>query len=154
MFFTSKKPGITTSVPIYKNGILKGVVGIDIELNDLSKFINNLKISENGKVFMMDLSLNMMSFPIKNTDSLNKKPRLFKLEELDNKILKKAYKELSKTINIKTFSKKVLLNFEYEKENYKAMFFPSTKNGITWIIGMYAPENDYLGLIKQNQQFI
>ena len=150
-FFTSKKPGITTSVPIYKNNKLKGVVGIDIEIDDLSVFINNLKISENGKVFMMDKSLNMMSFPIKNINSINKKPRLLKLKEINNEIVKKAYSELLKSTKIETFSKKTFLTFTHENEDYSAMFFPFIKNDITWIIGMYAPENDYLSLIKKNQ---
>ncbi len=39
---------------------------------------------------MMDKSLNMMSFPIKDVDFVNKIPRLLKLEELDNKIIKKS----------------------------------------------------------------
>ena len=103
VFFTSKKPGITTSIPIYENNKLKGVIGIDIEIDDLSFFVNNLKISENGKVFMMDKSLNMMSFPIKNINSVNKKPRLLKLDEIDNNIVKMAYSELLKITDIENF---------------------------------------------------
>jgi signal transduction histidine kinase len=152
VFFTSKKPGITTSIPIFEGGILKGVIGIDIEIDELSTFINKLKISENGKVFMMDKSLNMMSFPIKDINSVNKKPRLLKLKELDNDIVKKAYSELLKIKSIETFTEKTFLTFTHQRENYTAMFFPFTKNDITWIIGMYAPENDYLGLIKKNQE--
>jgi signal transduction histidine kinase len=152
VFFTSKKPGITTSIPIFEEDILKGVIGIDIEIDELSIFINKLKISENGKVFMMDKSLNMMSFPIKDIDSVNKKPRLLKLKELDNDIVKKAYSQLLKMKDIETFTEKTFLTFTHKRENYTAMFFPFTKNDITWIIGMYAPENDYLGLIKKNQE--
>ncbi len=156
VFYTSQKPGITTAAPIYdKDTNLKGVVGVDIEIDSLSSFISNLKISENGKVFIMAKSLKMISFPIttKNGHNINNKPRLLKIDEIEDNVAKQAYQELLKKTSLNDLNKKVFLEFNKDSKNYTAMFLPFNMNDIQWVIGMYAPEDDYLGLLKENQIF-
>ncbi len=156
VFYTSKKPGITTAAPIYdKDSNLNGVVGVDIEIDSLSSFISNLKISKNGKVFIMAKSLKMISFPIatKNGQNISKKPRLLKIHEIDDIVAKQAYNELLKKTSLNSLEKKVFLEFSIANKNYTAMFLPFNMNDIKWVIGMYAPEDDYLGLLKENQKF-
>lgn len=155
VFYTSKKPGITTAAPIYDEDTnLQGVVGVDIEIDSLSKFISNLKISENGKVFIMAKSLKMISFPItmNGTENIIKKPRLLKIDEIDDLVAKEAFKELTKNKKLDDLHRKTFLEFTLEGKNYHAMFLPFEMNDIKWVIGMYAPEDDYLGLIKDNQK--
>ena len=152
VFFTSKKPGITTATPIYQNdGKLKGVVGVDIEIDELSNFISNLKISTNGKVFIMDKSLKMLSFPVLTKEKT--KPRLLKIDEIDDKVIKGAYKELIKSTTLDLIQNKKFITCKIEGKNYHTLFIPFNINNIKWIIGMYLPEDDYLGLIKENQKF-
>jgi len=46
-FFTSKKPGITIAIPYQnKNNQLKGVIGIDIELHQLSTFLDKINFDK------------------------------------------------------------------------------------------------------------
>jgi putative two-component system response regulator len=155
VFFTSKQPGITTAAPIFnKDKKIEGVVGVDIEINDLAKFISNLKISENSKVFMMDSSLKMIAFPDKNTVKYNKEKETSELKsifEIDDEISLSAYNRFKqKNLDIKN---KELFSFEVDDGTvYHSLFLPFKINNIEWIIGMYLPENDYLGDIIKNQK--
>ena len=59
------------------------MVGVDIEIKELSKFITNLKISKNSKVFMMDKSLNIIAFPNVNMIQFNNEEQTSKLKNLN-----------------------------------------------------------------------
>ncbi|WP_172296524.1 cache domain-containing protein [Pseudoruegeria sp. HB172150] len=50
IFFTSKKPGITVSVPVDDplTGETQGAIGVDIGIEALSRFLEDLQISPNG----------------------------------------------------------------------------------------------------------
>lgn len=152
VFFTSKKPGITTAIPIFnKNKNIQGVVGIDIEVDELASFINSLKISDNGKVFILDKALNLISFPIK--ENRVGKYELQNLKNLnDNNIVKSAYLNLTENQDITTFKKEKFISFEKGDNNYQAMFIPLKIGELEWIVGMYALEDDYLGLLKENNK--
>lgn len=45
---------ITYSRPVYKNGFLLGVVGMDITLNDLNKILKNINIYKGNEAFLID----------------------------------------------------------------------------------------------------
>ena len=66
VFFTSRNPGITTASPVYNlNGSLHGVVGVDIEISELSDFIKTLSIGEGGKAFILDSNGQVLAYPDK-----------------------------------------------------------------------------------------
>ena len=157
VFFTSSQPGITTASPIYnKKNKIVGVVGVDIEISELSKFISNLKISENSRVFMMDESLNIIAFPDIDTIKFNEEEQTSKLKtlyDLDDHTTLKAYEKLISKNNL-SLNKKEFLTFKSKDGTiYHALFLPLKVNNINWTIGMYLPEDDYLGAIKENQKF-
>lgn len=45
---------ITYSMPVYKNGFLLGVAGMDVALDDLNKILDDVKIYKNTEVFLLD----------------------------------------------------------------------------------------------------
>ncbi len=145
IFYTSKKPGITISTPIYdKDNKLSGVIGIDIEIDRLATFINNLKLGDNGKVFLINKSLKVISLP-------SNKNKLISINNLNsNSIIKSAYNELKKVNNDKSIKKEFFLDFEKDGKNYQAMFLPFSIGELHWTVGMYVLEDDFLGLLKKN----
>jgi len=155
VFFTLKQPGITTATALYdKNNRLKGVVGVDIEISNLSKFISNLKISHNSKVFIIDESLKIVAFPHTQTikiDKENSKARLLKINEINDKVAIKAYNTSLQRVNKNKSNTNETFSFELDNKRYLGKFAPFEMNNIKWTIGMYVPANDYLGLLKQNQ---
>ena len=158
IFFTSKKPGITTASPIFdKNGNIKGVVGVDIAIDEISNFISKLKIGKNGKTFIINHNGDVIAYPdiSKITQSIDQDNsiRLVKINEIDDEICRKAYevlKEKNKTLNL---YKSEFVSFKINNKNYHAMFSPFEDNQWPWLIGIYLPENDYLGVIKKNDLF-
>jgi two-component system cell cycle sensor histidine kinase/response regulator CckA len=63
IFYTSQKPGITIAGPFFDpSGNLMGVVGVDIEIDQLSVFIGNLKIGKHGKAFMLNRNSDVVAF--------------------------------------------------------------------------------------------
>lgn len=156
VFFTLQTLGITTASPIYNDqNIIDGVVGVDIEIKELSNFITNLKISENSKVFMMDQNTNMIAFPKLSTIQYNKDQQSYTLNSIHtigDPIALKSYQKTMEKTSTKNIDKKIFSSFSIDDTNYLSLFLPMQSNGINWIIGMYLPEDDYLGDIKTNQQ--
>ena len=158
IFFTSQKPGITSASPVYDaDGKLLGVFGVDIEIDEISNFLSKLKIGKNGKAFIVSQSGDVIAFPditkIKYSDKASKKVRLTKIEELEDEMSRKIYASFLRTIKTSDVKKPVFLSISHEKQNYHAMFSPFQNTQWPWFIGIYIPEDDYLGEIKENSVF-
>jgi signal transduction histidine kinase len=54
IFASSQKPGITASLPIYKGNELQGVCGIDIDLSTFSRFLQSIKIENQGYAYIIE----------------------------------------------------------------------------------------------------
>lgn len=54
IFASSQKPGITASIPIYKDNRLQGVCGIDIDLSTFSRFLQSIKIEDRGYAYIIE----------------------------------------------------------------------------------------------------
>ena len=162
IFFTSQKPGITTAGPIYDaNGNLLGVVGVDIELDVLSKFIGSLRVGKTGIAFMIDQDTNVIAYPdpeeLKFSDGKeNTKIRLPKLSELSNPVCKLAYDSIEQSTNLTDFQKtkktSTFAGFQVDQKRFYTMFTPVQESKIPWMIGVYIPETDYFGKILTNER--
>jgi hypothetical protein len=97
IFFTSQKPGITIAGPTYTDdGRLKGIVGVDIEIDELSLFISKLRIGKNGRAFMLNRNGDVVAFPdlakLRYKDPAEGQTyRLAKIDELDDVLSRKAF---------------------------------------------------------------
>ena len=162
IFFTSQKLGITIAGPSHdRSGSLKGIVGVDIEIDELSTFIGKLKIGKNGQAFMINNNGDMVAFPdlekIRTKDSSTSQSlRLVKIHELDDILSRKVFsavglnkgKEELFSLNASRFAR-----FEHNGKYYHAMLTPFSIKQWPWIIGVHLPEDDYLGDLKQNRIF-
>ncbi|MCK4508542.1 MAG: PAS domain S-box protein, partial [Desulfuromonadales bacterium] len=160
IFYTSQNPGITISGPTYnQEGQLSGIVGVDIEIDQLSTFISNLRIGDNGYAFMLNQNRDVVAFhdveQLKFVETGGKaSSRLVKIDEFQDKHSRAAFAALDvaqdKTSQI-LLNRTEYVSFEVDGENYQAMFTPFPDPQWPWIIGMYLPEDDYLGALKQNR---
>ena len=97
VFFTSQKPGITIAGPVHlSDNSLKGVVGVDIRIDQLSTFIAKLRIGKNGKAFLLNRNMDVVAFPdlakITRANRLSPgKTRLVKINEIDDTLSRKAF---------------------------------------------------------------
>jgi len=172
VFFSSQKPGITTAGPIYEaDGSLVGVVGVDIELDVLSRFIGKLRVGKTGMAFIINQEKNVIAFPdveqlIYKGENKNQKIRLPKLNELDNPLCGLAFNAINEAAIKGAVIKKGAVKsekgelprdhpafavFESEGEKYHTMFTRVKASTISWMIGVYIPEADYFGKINANR---
>jgi PAS domain S-box-containing protein len=161
IFFTSQKPGITIAGPIFRSdGELQAVVGVDIEIEQLSTFISKLRIGKHGRAFMLNNNGDVVAFPdatkLKfSDDEKSGMARLVKISELNDGLSRAAFnaidwpKSSDGRLNL---TEPRFARFAYQGEAYTAMFTPFTNEQWPWIIGVYVPERDYLGTIQDNRR--
>jgi PAS domain S-box-containing protein len=161
IFFTSQKPGITIAGPIFRNDDqLQAVVGVDIEIDQLSTFIGKLRIGKNGCAFMLNNNRDVVAFPdaskMRRGDTTHGgNTRLVKIEELNDGLSRAAFHSVpwptqpdgSLHLQGPHFSR-----FDYNGETYHAMFTPFDGRLWPWIIAVYLPESDYLGSIQDDRR--
>ncbi len=156
VFFTSQKPGITTANPVYaQNGALRGVIGVDIALDELSTFLSTLTVGQHGLAFIMDQFGAIVAYPdmTKLRQPSGDKFRLTNISELDDDIARLAYESLEIEDNSFALNEPVFTSFSSKGKKFHAMFAPFSDPQWPWIIGIYLPEDDYLGTLKKNALF-
>jgi PAS domain S-box-containing protein len=161
IFFTSQKPGITVAGPIFDDaGHLEAVVGVDMEIDQLSIFIGKLRIGKQGRAFMLNNNGDVVAFPdlakIRIGDNKDAGMiRLVTITELNDPLSQAAFRSIPWQ---RTESGRLDLDaphfarFEHAGQAYHAMFAPFKNADWPWIIGVYVPESDYLGSIKTNRR--
>ncbi len=161
IFYTSQKPGITIAGPFFDpSGKLMGVVGVDIEIDQLSIFIGNLKIGKHGKAFMLNRNGDVVAFgdleKLKiNATANSGATRLAKIHELDDPHSRKAFEAAKINTDVSgmlVMDESRFARFQHQGQVYHAMFTPFSTPEWPWIIGVYLPEDDYLGAIKSNRR--
>ncbi|GEM_PF-6441643 len=158
IFYTSQRPGITVSKPSYNSdGSLRAVIGADIEINQLSKFVANLHIGETGKALIISRNSDVVAFFDEQKieyfcRDTKKVSRLIKVNEFNDKIFNSAFdKLLLDKMHIKIDSP-VYANFDCDGKHYQAMLTPFVNKQWPWLIAIYYPDDDFLGGLKRNQK--
>ena len=161
IFYTSQKPGITIAGPAYDDsGTLQWIIGVDIEIDQLSRFIGNMEIGKNGRAFMINNNGDVVAFPelekIKTAGNGSSTGfRLAKIEELDDVLSRKAFSAMNMKIGPGGryhLEKSQFARFEHDGQYYHAMLTPFSFSNWPWIIGVHLPEDDYLGALKENRR--
>jgi adenylate cyclase len=147
IFFTAQKPGITVAEPYFNAfGDLIGVLGVDIELDQLSVFLEDQQVGKEGLVFIFDKKGKVIAFPkIKLLKMENEKLRPIQFTELDLPSVQKA---------INSYFKTGEHSFTVTENgiNYFSVFTPFPSNfGKDWLIGIVVPEDDFIGFFKEMQ---
>ena len=133
--------GLTVSRPLTdKSGKVYAVVGSDIYLNTLSKFLVNEKVSQNSvSMVITDKGLILASsLPLEVKP--NQLPSVF---QLNDKLFSSAYQQFLKN-GVSSFL------YRYEGKDYLAVFTPFKHiPDQPWVIGIVAPASDFLGGVIQ-----
>ncbi len=160
IFFSSQKPGITVAGPIFKgNGQLQSIVGVDIEIDELSTFISRLRIGKHGRAFMLNNNGDVVAFPdiskIKQDEGAEAHHfRMVKIDELDDELSRAAFHAIQwqrTETGLLQLDHSQFAKFTHNGEVYNTMFTQFADSHWPWMIGVYIPENDYLGALKKNR---
>lgn len=153
IFYTSQRPGLTVAAPVVsKDGGLKGVVGVDIEIDEISRFMSELQIGESGAAVMVHANGDVIAHP--NQDLLRRTNedgtfRFVRIREIDDPVARAAFAEVktgTSAADGETHSK-----FVHNGATYVATVMPSISDQLPWTIAVFAPEADFTGSIKANR---
>lgn len=151
IFSSDNKPGITNAQPIFKeNNYIRGVLGIDIGIIDISYYLNSLEISDKAQIVVINNKKQIIALSGEEDSLLYKLEDLTKVDEFDNAIIRGAYSHY-----LATYLDKQISSFKVYNERYVTTFmeFPSDSS-VEWQIGIIMPENIILGDVYTTIQII
>ncbi len=147
IFFTDQSPGITVSMPVFDQDTkLRGVLGVDIKLAELSAFLAGLEIGRNGRALIFDKQGRLVAYP--ETDRMLKKVegelQPVMLDELGDPVLDRAYSRFQ----IEGHDSRVLV---VDKQRYlNTVSSLKSTVGRDWSIMIIVPEDDFVGFVREN----
>lgn len=154
IFFTSQQPGITLAAPVRTgDGGISGVVGVDIEISSISEFLSNLRIGNTGKALIINRNGDVIAHP--NRDLLKTQDddgtlRFPNIREFEDEIAREAFSWLGDGFS-EQVSKEGFSKFIFDDEVYISTLTPIISDNLPWIIGVYAPEIDFIGGLKRSR---
>ena len=157
IFYSSGNPGITTASPVLdRSGKIYGVVGVDIEIAEISQFLARQKIGQHGSAFIMNRNGDVIAFP--NLAKLQlpasgagRALRFPRIDELDDRASRAAFLSIGRPADAFDLNEPLSTSFELDGNTYHAIFAPFRSAQWPWLMGVYVPEDDFLGAIKENR---
>ena len=149
VFFTDRTPGVTVSVPFLdQGGDLLGVLGLDVTLNSLSRFLGTLEIGKTGKAIIVDQAGRLIAHPesgqtLRDTgDALE----LMQVEGLRDPVVSRAFDRF----RVEGYGRQI---FTVDGRRYI-----SAANSLRhllqrdWSVLIIVPEDDFVGFVRENLQ--
>ncbi|NOZ21915.1 MAG: hypothetical protein GXP25_12605 [Planctomycetes bacterium] len=146
IFFTDRLPGITASYPVRDaQGKIVGVLGFDIELIEISKFLKSLKIGKSGTGFIVNAKQELVAYP-DLTQIVKKEGEGFRpaqIHEVNKRCIAQCYSDYAKTQRNKFL-------FSAAGKRYIASVTPFPASfGKVWKMGVVVPQDDFIGALKR-----
>lgn len=154
IFFSSQQPGITIAAPVLSENLeLKGVIGVDIEIDEISNFLAQLKIGESGTAIILNRNGDVIAHPQRDLIKAVNSDGTFRfagIGEIDDPVARAAFGHLAET-GIVAIDKETYAEFEHDDATYVSIVMPLISEELPWTIAVFAPENDFIGEIKNNR---
>jgi len=153
--------GIGISVPFYnKNGGFGGAFAIDMNLAQISNFLNSLKIGRTGQAFIIERDGNLVAssnlekpFIVKDgkVDRLPATSSQDVLIQATVKELKTRFQDESQKLSAINSSQEFNLWLQDKRQFLKVIPFQDGR-GLDWLIVVIIPEDDFMHQINANTQ--
>jgi len=159
VFHTTREPGATASLPyIDRDGKFRGVIGVDLALADLSRFLSTVQVGRSGMAFIMDGRRRLIAVP--DYDRL-----LYDAEHAESgaepelrTIEHSFYPEIRALANDPAFDGRAggrevgaFVFHHAGKRHLATLAAVAPETGSDLVIGVVAPEDDFLGQIKRTR---
>lgn len=154
VFFTSQEPGITVGTPLYgESGQLTGVAGVDVTLDGISGFLSDLNSSPNSSAALFDPEGRIVAMPGGAPVIQDGSGGLTFVDasEADDPLIHDAFLALeSAQDGDSPDTNELFTSFAVDGVTYGAAFRQLPHQEVNWTIGVFAPESDYLGSVREN----
>jgi adenylate cyclase len=149
IFFTDQKPGVTASLPIIADdGELRGVLGLDIDLERLSTFLASLQIGRSGRAMIIDETGRLVAYPdlTRLFKRVGEELQPVKLDDLGDPVLTRAFNHF----RIEGYGHRAL-DVDHRQYISTASSLHATI-GRHWSILIVVPEEDFVGFVTRNNR--
>src|SRR5262245_8886360 len=147
IFFSDSKPGITVSTRVPEPGGKSRVFGVDVTLEELSRFLASLEIGTHGRAMIMDNDGRLIAVP--NSDKIIKPiGQEFvppKVDELNDPVLTAAFDRF----RVEGKGRRII---EHDRVRYISSVTPLPGSGRQWWILILVPEDDFIGFVANNNR--
>lgn len=157
LYHTSKLPGVTVSMPVVNaEGEAIGVLGLDIEISNLSHYLSQNGLSANSLALIATDDDRMVAHTdldliVKPSMLGDNKQHLLQLEEMEDECISAALAEL-KTRGLSFVSDEVRgIDFQHDGQRHHAAFHSYNKLGVNWTVVVISPESDFMSSIRAAQ---
>lgn len=154
IFFSSRQPGITLAAPVFAEaGTVGGVIGVDIEIAEISDFLMRLKIGRSGRALIINRNGDVIAGQdpdLLKTTAADGSLRFVRIDEFGDPIAREAFAPLF-TPGADDVTEEVTTTFSHDGGRYVSLAMPILSEALPWTIGVYAPEEDFIAEIKQNR---
>ncbi|MDJ1169279.1 adenylate/guanylate cyclase domain-containing protein [Roseofilum sp. BLCC_M154] len=159
LFSASEDLGITPVLPLYDDqGTLKGVLGVDYTLTQISHFLASLEISDTGEAFIMERSGKLVAsstpeLPFIETPDGRQR---IKASESQNPLIVQAAQQIAALASLEEHQE---LMMKWEGERYFLEMTTVSHNlqpseeslkGLDWVVVVIIPEADFMAQINAN----
>ena len=157
--FSSQRPGITVSTPVLnKRSEPIGVLGLDIEITNLSHFLSKNELSRNSTALIATRDKDMVAHTdfdnIMKPDPDNpKKYKMINLRDVNDELSKKSIAALEAAGKNFVSDEVRTVTLEHDDKTYHAVFHSYNKLGVEWTVVVTAPESDFIEMIRSAQRW-
>lgn len=133
-------PGITHAVPIMDGDKVRGVLTLDFDIDALSELVRQVELSDNGRAFVFARDGTLIAHPtveLVTQEGKGAERHLVDVEDVGDPLLG-AFLAAGGT------------SFESSGDRYlSARKEMSIDGGLSWAVGVYAPESDFTGSLRR-----
>ena len=154
IFYTARKPGITYAVPVLDTeGEIKAILGVDIQIDELSGFLRGIWSEQRGAALVLNENGEVLAHPslvLIRQDADMDHPELTTVDQIDDPLAREAFGKIIRP-SLGDSDRPIHTDFEHDGQRYVAMLIGISEPEVRWFIGIYAPENNFIGEIKTNR---
>lgn len=154
IFFTSQQPGVTVAAPVMgADNQLRGVVGIDLDIADISLFLADLTIGDTGAAFILSDDGHVIAHPdparikMQNDDGTL---GFIEINDFSDPIVRAAFAGFDASNPVPGTLQQS--QFDFHGDRYMTLLLPIPGIQLPWNIAVFAPEDDFIQGIKDNRQ--
>ncbi|WP_017304826.1 response regulator [Spirulina subsalsa] len=157
-YYSEPKLTISANRPYFNpEGELKGVLGADLVLADISDFLRSLTLTPSGKTFILETSGELVATSTEELPFLideQQNPQRLDAKASQDLVTQKTSEFLSQYFgNLRYIKASQNLDFTLNQETQYIQVVPfSDPRGINWIIVVVVPESDFMAEINANRR--
>ncbi|MGK7916617.1 MAG: diguanylate cyclase, partial [Prochloraceae cyanobacterium] len=149
--FSHPSLGLTLSTPVYNNeGQLIGIIGTDLLLKDLSKFLKELEIGKTGRTLIVEQATGkIIADSFSQEFFINSEPNNAQRLQLEGDVAQALAPHFSKNLEETEREKNIVIVDNSEKLFVQISPFKDA-NGLNWLLISGVSEREFQGIAQKN----